>query len=131
MTEVTNVSDHFFPMPEYNSSRDGSTLILTVSGRIDAQAGSGLREAIDGLIEGAEASDMVVDLGGVDYMASAGFRELFLAGRNLSRKGGRLAVCALGDELRRLFDLARFETAYPIFESRRDALDFFDSPEGE
>ncbi len=61
-------------------------------------------------------------------LASAGFRELFLAGRKIGRKGGRLVVCSLRGEVKRVFELARFDTAYPIFETRQLALDHLKAP---
>jgi anti-sigma B factor antagonist len=80
------------------------------------------------LTEEEDPVDLLVDLEGLEYMASAGFRELFLAGRKISRQGGRLAVCSLRGEVKRIFELACFDTAYPIFETRREALDFFAKP---
>ena len=96
--------------------------VLTVSGRLDPSSGKDLRDSIDRIVDADGKADLLVDLSGLDYMASAGFRELFLAGRKLARQGARLAVCGLCGEVKRVFELARFDTAYPIYPSRAEAV---------
>ena len=115
-------------MAAFQTSIDGDVKILAISGRLDPQSGRDLRDTIQSLAEGENSCDLLVDLEDLDYMASAGFRELFLAGRQISRQGGRLAVCSLRGEVRRVFELACFDTAYPIFETRYAALSFFKEP---
>jgi hypothetical protein len=61
-------------------------------------------------------------------MASAGFRDSSRDAR--SADGWALAVCALRGEVKRVFELACFDTAYPIFETRREALEFCGSQAG-
>jgi anti-sigma B factor antagonist len=115
-------------MAAFQTSVDSGIRILSISGHLDLQSGGDLRERLRALIEDEEAVDLLVDLEGLDYMASAGFRELFLAGRQISRQGGRLAVCSLRGEVKRVFELACFDTAYPIFENRREGLEFLAGP---
>jgi anti-anti-sigma factor len=115
-------------MAAFQTSIDGNVRILAISGRLDPQSGKDLKDTIQSLTEGENSSDLLVDLENLAYMASAGFRELFLAGRQISRQGGRLAVCSLRGEVKRVFELACFDTAYPIFETRDEALAFFKSP---
>lgn len=112
-------------MAAFQTSVDGDVKILAISGRLDPEGAKDLRGTLDSLTEDEDAVDLLVDLEGLEFMASAGFRELFLTGRNISRVGGRLAVCSLRGEVKRVFELACFDTAYPIFETRREALEFF------
>jgi anti-sigma B factor antagonist len=116
-------------MAAFQTSSDGSINILAVSGRLDPNAGKDLKDTMTALTDGEAPGDLVVDLGDLDYMASAGFRELFLAGRKIGRSGGRLVVCGLRGEVKRVFELARFDTAYPIFETRAEALEFLKAPQ--
>jgi anti-anti-sigma factor len=115
-------------MAAFQTSSDGNVRILAISGRLDLHSGKDLKDTILSLTEGENSGDLLVDLENLDYMASAGFRELFLAGRQMSRQGGRLAVCSLRGEVKRVFELACFDTAYPIFETRGEALAFFKAP---
>lgn len=110
-------------MAAFQTTRDGNIHILSVSGRLDPHGGKDLKDTMSVLTDGEETADLLIDLENLEYMASAGFRELFMAGRKLGRKGGRLVVCSLRGEVKRVFELAQFDTAYPIFETRQDALD--------
>lgn len=114
-------------MAAFQTSTEGKINILCVSGRLDPHGGKDFKDTITALTE-TEGTDLLVDLEHLDYMASAGFRELFLAGRKIGRSGGRLVVCSLRGEVKRVFELARFDTAYPIYETRQEALDFLNSP---
>lgn len=109
-------------MLKFEESLDGSVNILSVSGRLDPSGGKDLREAMEKLLPEGSTGDLLVDLSSLEYMASAGFRELFLAGRKLGRRGCLLAVCGLTGEVRRVFELARFDTAYPIYADRAEGI---------
>lgn len=57
-------------------------------------------------IQGADAVDLelsrlagcedrlLLDLSGVDFLASIGIRSLVVAGKTIARRGGRMAICA-------------------------------------
>lgn len=118
-------------MAAFQTSTEGTINILTVSGRLDPNAGKDFKDTMTALCDGEVSGDLVVDLEKLDYMASAGFRELFLAGRKVARGGGRLVVCGLRGEVKRVFELARFDTAYPIFATRQEAVDFLKAPRAD
>lgn len=118
-------------MAAFTTTRDGNINILHITGKLDPFAWRDLKDTMAALTAGEEQTDLLVDLGGMDFMASSGFRELFLAGKNLSRKGRWLAVCSLQGEVKRMFDLAKFDTAYPIFEDVPSALDWLRADGGK
>ena len=118
-------------MAAFQTSSDGNIHILSLYGRLDPNAGKDFKDTMISLTDGENPGDLLVDLENLIYMASAGFRELFLAGRKVTRSGGRLVVCGLRGEVKRVFELARFDTAYPIFETRQLALDFLKAPKAE
>ncbi len=115
-------------MADFQTSSHGNIQVLSVSGRLDPQGGKDFKDAITTVTDSHPNSDLVVDLEHLDYMASAGFRELFMAGRKLDRSGGRLVVSSLRGEVKRVFELAGFDTAYRLFETREAALEFLQAP---
>lgn len=115
-------------MAAFTTSSDGDIKILTMSGRLEPMGWRDLKDTMTALTDGEEKADLLVDLENLEYMASAGFRELFLAGRKIGRHGGRLVVCSLRGEVKRIFELAKFDTAYPIFEDRAAALEYLKKP---
>jgi len=115
-------------MADFQPSSHGNIQILSVSGRLDPQGGKDFKDAITHLTDSHPSSDIIVDLEHLDYMASAGFRELFMAGRKLDRAGARLVVSSLRGEVKRVFELAGFDTAYRLFETRQEAIDYLLAP---
>jgi len=99
--------------------------ILEISGRIEPSSGKQLSEALDALAGAGQPAKVVLDLGKLEYIASAGFRELFLFGKKLSRDGGSLVISSVQGEVKRVFDLAGFASAYPIFDTREAAVAHF------
>ncbi len=112
-------------MAEYHTSHEGPVTILEIQGRIEPDNWQELNAIFKKITDTETTRHLLVDLAGLEYTASAGFRELFMVGRALSRKGGHLAVCSLQGEVKRVFDLAGFATAYPIFDDRTSALASF------
>lgn len=100
----------------------GPILVVTLGGRLDATHHTTLRETVEREIAATGCKGVVFDLAGLEYVSSAGFREFFLIGRHLQRLGGGLAVCALQPSVRRIFDIAQFQTAYPVCATRDEAL---------
>jgi len=100
----------------------GPILVVSLTGRLDATHHAVVREQVGKEIESTGTRGVVFDLAGLEYVSSAGFREFFLLGRQLQRVGGGLAVCALQPPVQRIFDIAQFQTAYPVCATRDEAL---------
>jgi anti-anti-sigma factor len=73
-------------------------------------------------LDKTKARHLVVDLAALEYVSSAGFREFFLAGRRMGRDGGTLSVCSFQPQVKELFDIAQFMTAYAVHETREAAI---------
>jgi anti-anti-sigma factor len=54
--------------------------------------------------------------------ASAGLRVFLLAGQRLRTTDGKIALCALKDHNRQVFDLPGFSSILSIFASREEAI---------
>jgi anti-sigma B factor antagonist len=85
-------------------SRD-DVRILFVSGRIGASGAPVLGRALMEEL-GAGQHRLLVDLGGVDYMSSAGLRVLQEAVSLARAHAARLALCSLSEPVRLAIDLA-------------------------
>lgn len=79
--------------------------ILFVSGRIGASGAPVLARALMEELE-ARQSRLLVDLGGVDYMSSAGLRVLQEAVSLARARAARLTLCSLPEPVRLAIDLA-------------------------
>lgn len=95
--------------------------ILAIAGEIDMETGpafnAGLLRAI-----GAGRGGLIVDLSQATFMDSAALTSLVGAFDQLRKRGGDLAIVASDPRMRALFDVARLERDFRIYETRADAL---------
>ena len=101
--------------------QDGVDVIAPV-GRIDTTTVGAFDARLAALLAAASPR-VVVDFSGVDYISSAGLRVLLVAARRVQAAGGgRLALCALGEPVRQVFQLAGFLPLFTIRDSREAAV---------
>lgn len=68
---------------------------------------------------------VVLDLGRVQFVDSAGLGAMVWAFRQLSGDGGDMRICNVNGSVRALFELVRMHKLLSVFESREDALKSF------
>jgi anti-anti-sigma factor len=105
---------------EIREERRDGVLILVASGRFDSVTSADLEAR---LLPAAGERPLVLDLAGVEYVSSAGLRVLLKLARRMKDAGGELLLCAMGDPVRQVFDLAGFLPLFSIEPSRQRALD--------
>ena len=66
-------------------AKNGTSLLITVSGRIDPTTASEFEKAVMGNLDGVQ--DLVLDLKDVPYTSSAGLRTLLLAQKRMMKQG--------------------------------------------
>ena len=99
----------------------GKVKVLDVRGRVDSGTAPALGEHLDGLLAPG-TGHVVLNLQGLEYISSAGFRILLLAARRAEEGQVRLVLCGLSDKVRQLFDLGGFLDLFVIRSTRSDAL---------
>lgn len=98
------------------------TTIVDVTGEIDMETGPAFQEGLLRAL-GAGRGGLVVDLSQASFMDSAALTSLVNTFDALRKKGGdKLAIVATDARMRALFDVARLERDFQIFETRADAL---------
>ena len=107
-------------MEVHERSSDG-VLLLMPRGRVDSSTAPLLGDRLTGALESA-AGGLVLDLAGLDYISSAGFRVLLIASRQAQAKGVPLHLCGLSAKLMQLFDLAGFVSLFSIHAQQAEAI---------
>lgn len=101
--------------------RRGEVLVVHVEGRLDHDGGLAFEKLTSARIaEGCRA--LVVDFGGVSFLASMGIRALITPNRLLSESGGRLGIVNLSEDVKKVLDLVGLLNALPIFDNVDAAL---------
>ena len=104
-------------MDIHQEHRDG-VLVVAPAGRIDTTTTEALEQALTGAFEGGELR-LVIDFAGVGYISSVGLRAMLVAAKRMRERRGTMVLCALGDAVRQVFELAGFLPLF-IVEPTRD-----------
>ena len=99
--------------------------VVTVKGRIDSSTAPKLAEALDGVIN-AGRYKIVLDMQGLEYMSSAGFRALIAAQRNCKHfNRGEVVLTNVPENINTALELAGFTTLFKMFKDVTAAVGNF------
>ncbi len=105
---------------------EGDTLILTPL--IDLHDKErphleGAKTDVLTFLERTPTKNVVLDLGHTNYFWTAACRMFFKVGKEVRRRGGRMVLCNVANQLRRILRLAKLDGLWPICSSREEALE--------
>lgn len=100
---------------------DGAVTLVRLQGRLDAAGADRIGLRFTAALAG-QGQRAVVDLAGVDFIASLGIRMLISAARTLKNKGGALALYGAGEMVQGVFDDAALDQLLPIVATEAEAL---------
>jgi anti-anti-sigma factor len=106
---------------EIREETENGVTVVAPHGRVDSVSSAELESALVAHL-GDEGRKLVVDLGGVEYISSAGLRVLLMLAKKLQGTGGRLVLCAMPESVRLVFELAGFLPIFEIEDTRQAAL---------
>jgi anti-sigma B factor antagonist len=95
--------------------------VLTLKGTIETTNASGLEETLARIVD-ERCYRIVVDLGGVTYISSAGWGIFISEIKRIRRNGGDIKLAAMSPEVREVFELLEFGNILKPFEQTADAL---------
>ena len=104
------------------TERSGQTLIVSAKGRIDGANATEVQGVLSSAIEPG-VKLMLLDLGGLTYISSAGLRVIMLTARTLDRSGAKFAVGSPAGPIREVFQISGFDQIIPIFDSQAEAIE--------
>lgn len=101
---------------------ESSEPFIVALGRVEYDLASS--EALERLLEPAhERANVILDLSAVKYLDSASIEKLSRVRRDRARKGMRPAKLVIASaQVRRLFEILKFDRLWPIFATLDDAL---------
>ena len=92
-------------------SNEGAEYTVTVEGRLDTNTSPELEAKINEVI--GNANKLIIDLGNLEYISSAGLRVLLGATQVMEDKG-ELVVRNVTEAVREVFDLTGFNNVFTI-----------------
>src|SRR6266851_7440280 len=101
--------------------QSGEVTVVEPQGQIDSDSAKAFTKRLTDLVEGG-STRILVDLRHVNYISSAGFRSLLVVGRSLDERSGKLVLCSLSTEIRRLFEIGSFDELFVICPTQDEGI---------
>ena len=101
----------------------GEITILKPSGRIDSQSSPEFETALKVKLDASK--NVILDLGDVPYISSAGLRVVLVAAKQVARSQGKFALAALKPEIMSVFKVSGLTSVLKIFDTADGALASF------
>ncbi len=111
---------------ELTSRQIADVTLIQIQGRIDQKTAKDFENALKPHLNECLAGEyhkILMDLGGVDFMTSAGLRVLMIAARACDKQKGEIAVAALQPAIKEIFKISRFDLVLKIYPTVQSALD--------
>ncbi|WP_270937550.1 STAS domain-containing protein [Falsiroseomonas oryzae] len=99
-------------------------LVIELSGRLDSHTAGDVGDRIDAIGTGAETR-CVLNLGGLDYVSSAGLRVILRLSRLLKSHGGELKISNARDMVAAVLETAGFDSLLRMHATEQEAVDAF------
>ncbi|MBN2411608.1 STAS domain-containing protein [candidate division KSB1 bacterium] len=103
-----------------------SISVIKVGGYIDTTTSSELEQALNNLIK-AGSYLIIIDLGNVDYVSSAGWGIFISEIKGIREKGGDLKLVNMVPEVYEVFELLEFHHILKAYDSIEQAIDDFEN----
>ena len=94
-----------------NKNQNGSTLTIALEGRLDTTTAPELEQELKDCLN--DATELIMDFSGLDYISSAGLRVLLSTHKAMSRKGG-MKVTHVNEVVNEVFDVTGFSDILTI-----------------
>jgi anti-sigma B factor antagonist len=104
--------------------RFADAVVLSVQGRLDQDTCAAFTTDLMKHVDAAAAQSgaVVLDLGGLEYISSAGLRCFMLASRQAKSQRARISVAALQPMVAEIFQISHFNLVFQVFPTVREAL---------
>ncbi len=97
--------------------KNDTTTILQLSGRLDDRMADDFLKSVTEILKDAP-DQLILDLGSVDYVGSAGLRVLIRAAKEARAVSARLALCALRPNVMEVVHISGLTKIFSIYTDR-------------
>lgn len=106
---------------EINTEKAKDCIIVSVKGKMDAVTSPNFEKSLSELI-GRGEKILLMNLGGLEYISSAGLRSILVTAKHLKATEGKLLFCGLQGPVRDVFRISGFASIFQIYDSQDEAL---------
>lgn len=98
------------------STKVGKVVVVRLIGRMDADTNKEFEAYVERLVQEGSIF-LVVDLGELLYVNSAGLGSFLRNAKRAQEKGGALLLCGIKGLVKEVFEMTRLISVFPVFES--------------
>ena len=95
--------------------------ILSVKGKIDTDTAPNFEEIVTKVIDEGKIN-LLMDCSELEYISSSGLRVFLLALKTVRPLNGEVAICAMKEHVKEIFNIVGFNALFPIFDSTESAI---------
>ncbi len=103
---------------------------IVLAGSLDTETAPELAEALEHLLR-EDFSVLMFDMAQLDYISSAGIREIFVAIGAMKRRGGRVVAAKMQPQIRKVFEIVKALPDMSVFASYEEMDDYLDAIQKE
>ncbi len=109
---------------EITVEQAGDVDVVNINGRIDSRTAPDMGDMLSHQIDQGTVY-LIINLNSVDYMSSAGLRELVSALKRIRSAGGDIRLCCVPPRVSEVLELSGLSSIFSIFEDQSSALDSY------
>ncbi len=98
---------------EVNISTNGTGILCALEGRLDTLAAQQVSKDIQPLLDQAE-KEITLDCGKLEYISSSGLRIFLTLRKESAKKGGKIVILNLREEIKQVFLMTGFYNLFDI-----------------
>jgi stage II sporulation protein AA (anti-sigma F factor antagonist) len=103
----------------------GDIVVVYLEGRLDVSVANEVEENLAELIDKGDYKKVVLNMEGIEYMSSSGFRACISTLRKLNAKEGFLKMCNIKPAVKRIFDVIELTSLFDIYATEGEAVAAF------
>lgn len=107
---------------QVDTQKIGTTLIVRLQGELDHHTAEIVRNRVDAELDNEVCRNVIFALVGLDFMDSSGLGVILGRYKKVSQLGGKMALCAVTDSVRKIFELSGVLKILPLYETETRAL---------
>jgi len=107
---------------EVTSKSIGETTIIYVDGDLTTNSSPVAEAEINQILEGT-ATNVVINVEKVNFIASTGLRIILVLGKRLKGDGLNLILCSMNETNKSVFKISGFLKLFPVFETEEEAIE--------
>jgi len=101
-----------------------NTVVVDIAGKLDTQTAAVAMDELQLHLDAAEGN-FLVNLAGLEFIASSGLRVILRAAKQMRAKGGTMKVCSARGVVKEVLEISGFDALLDLHDEEEPALKAF------